>query len=123
MRFTVGALACNAVCLGFATGLAKAPSQGVSSRMSLKASPVAMREGPLRGVEPAGELGLGQRLRARAWTTGRKMLSLRGQQEQGRGVGEDAFKSGQPAADSAQVKPFVVGRRCMCRRAMYSHRT
>lgn len=100
MRFTVGALACNAACLGFATGLAKAPSQGVSRRMSLKTSPVTMREGPLRRVEPAGEPGLRQRLGAKAWTTGRRLLSLRGQQD--RGVGEEGFGADQ-AADGAQV--------------------
>lgn len=111
MRFTVGALACNAACLGFATGLAKAPSQGVSSRMSLKTSPVTMRDGPLRGVEPAaGEAGgLRQRLRTKAWTTGRRMLSLRGQQE--RGVGEEGFEGEQPA-DSAQVRDYF-SRRCI----------
>lgn len=107
MRFTVGALACNAACLGFATGLAKAPSQGVSSRMSLKTSPVTMREGPLRGVEPAGEPGLRQRLRAKAWTTGRRMLSLRGQQDTG--VGAEGFKGGEPA-DSSQVGGGVLRR-------------
>ena len=101
MRFTVGALACNAACLGFATGLAKAPSQSVSSRMSLKTSPVTKGQGPLRGVEPAEEPGLRQRLGAKAWTTGRRIWSLRGQQDRG-AAGEEGFK-GEGLADSVQV--------------------
>lgn len=109
MRFTVGSLACNAACLGFATGLAKAPSQGVSSRMSLKTSPVSMREGPLRDVERAGEEpGLRQRLRAKAWTTGRRVLSLRGQQ--GKDPGEEGFQGGQPAEKSQVWRSWLVSR-------------
>lgn len=51
MRFTTAALACNAVCLGFATGLAKAPSQGMP-RTSSKSATMNIG-GPLRGLAPA----------------------------------------------------------------------
>lgn len=82
-----------------------------------------MREGPLRRVEPAGEPGLRQRLGAKAWTTGRRLLSLRGQQD--RGVGEEGFGADQ-AADGAQVggreADYYVRWRCVYV-SMSSHRT
>lgn len=53
MRFTTAALACNAVCLGFATGFAKPPSQGVS-RQSPKSATVGIG-GPLRGLVQGAE--------------------------------------------------------------------
>lgn len=51
MRFAAAALVCNTVCLGFATGLAKAPSQ-VNSRSSPNGTPLRTSRG-VRTLRPA----------------------------------------------------------------------
>lgn len=115
MRFTVGALACNAACLGFATGLGKAPSHALSNKKPHKASSIIMRGGPVRGgVEPGAEPGWARRQRKDAWTTrGRHFLSVlrsgKQQQQQQGGVGGEKTAVGALSAadDNAQV-------RCAC---------
>lgn len=65
MRFTTAALACNAVCLGFATGLAKAPAKGV-----LRATPNISTHrigGPLRGLGAGPQAALGNEQRRRGF--------------------------------------------------------
>lgn len=94
MRFTVLALACSAACLGFATGLAKAPSHGLNSRTVRKASSIGMRGGPLRGLEhPAAEVG---NVEPKAWQVrGKRFMSaLRGEKEDAVGGGGDGMVSG-----------------------------
>lgn len=76
LRFAAAALACNAVCLGFATGLTKAPSSkgaprstpkptSVNIRMAGRANPHAFAAGRRDdGEERRGLLGLGARAKA-----------------------------------------------------------
>ncbi|CAN0134776.1 unnamed protein product [Ectocarpus sp. 12 AP-2014] len=102
MRFTVGALACNAACLGFVTGLAKAPSHGISTRTSHKSSTITMRGGPLRGLEAAGEAGGQRQGQKEAWQTrGRRFLSVLRSGQQDRDVGGEDVVDGS-SADSPQ---------------------
>lgn len=118
MRFTVGALACNAACLGFATGLGKAPSQALSSSSKLhKASPIIMRGGP--GAEP----GLPRRQQQQqqpkdAWTTrGRHFLStLRSgkQQQQQRGVGGEKTSVSALSATDDNTQVWYGGVHVVC---------
>eukprot|EP00752_Nemacystus_decipiens_P006018 g5435.t1 len=74
--------------------------------MSLKTSPVTMREGPLRRVENAGEPDPRRRLGAKVWTTGRRLLSLRGQQD--RGAGDEGLKGTQPAGSAQRSEALAA---------------
>lgn len=105
MRFTTAALACNAACVGFATGFAKAPSQGVS-RHSFKSA--AMRiGGPLRGLVQGAERAAQDEARRAG---GRRFLAaLHGVQDGAVGAQDSDASSDKVRAHGIGVVGAVVG--------------
>lgn len=104
MRFTTAALACNAACVGFATGFAKAPSQGVS-RHSPKSATMRIG-GPLRGLVQGAERAAQDEARRAG---GRRFLAaLHG--VQGGAVGaEDSDASSDKKTDALSVAVAMDG--------------
>lgn len=77
MRFAATALTCNAVCLGFATGLAKAPSRGSGQTSPLRAATSTIGRGRGIAAAPAFVERQARRAREADMTAGaRRFLSV-----------------------------------------------